>query len=144
MVSVFPVEKARESQKHLENRTNEKMRVGKSFFQVHYCFFRNPLSPNFTKWSNTLKQFVGKLWANCLSVFDHFVGLALKGSRVLEYKPLSLSSIKKGFYYAKMFESQSASEKHNSYPVSNHTFKDSNRDTRARCDICSKFWCLYF
>ena len=98
------------SHKHLENRTNEKMRVGKSFFQVHYCFFRNPLSPNFTKWSNTLKQFVGKLWTNCLSVFDHFVGLALKGSRVLEYKPLSLSSIKKGFYYAKMFESQSASE----------------------------------
>ena len=27
----------------------------------------------------TLKQFVGKLLANCLSVFDHFVGLALKG-----------------------------------------------------------------
>ena len=29
----------------------------------------NPLSANFTKWLNTLKQ---------LSVFDHFVGLALK------------------------------------------------------------------
>ena len=39
----------------------------------------NPLSANFTKWSNTLKQFVGKLPTNCLSVFDHFVGLALKG-----------------------------------------------------------------
>ena len=39
----------------------------------------NPLSANPTKWSNTLKQFVGKLRANCLSVFDHFVGLALKG-----------------------------------------------------------------
>ena len=38
----------------------------------------NPLSPNPTKWSNTLKQFVGSL-ANCLSVFDHFMGLALKG-----------------------------------------------------------------
>ena len=37
----------------------------------------NPLSANFTKWSNTLKQFVGKLMTNCLSVFDHFVGLAL-------------------------------------------------------------------
>ena len=35
----------------------------------------NPLSANFTKWSNTLKQFVGKLPTNCLSVFDHFVGL---------------------------------------------------------------------
>ena len=39
----------------------------------------NPLSANFTKWSNTLKQFVSKLPTNCLSVFDHFVGLALKG-----------------------------------------------------------------
>ena len=27
----------------------------------------------------TLKQFVGKLLMNCLSVFDHFVGLTLKG-----------------------------------------------------------------
>ena len=39
----------------------------------------SPLSANPTKWSNTLKQFVGKLPANCLSVFDHFVGFALKG-----------------------------------------------------------------
>ena len=29
--------------------------------------------------SNTLTQVVGKLPTNCLSVFDHFVGLALKG-----------------------------------------------------------------
>ena len=41
----------------------------------------NPLSAKPTKWSNTLKQFVGKLATNCLSVFDHFVGLALKGLR---------------------------------------------------------------
>ena len=39
----------------------------------------NPLNAKFTKWSNILKQFVGKLPTNCLSVFDHFVGLALKG-----------------------------------------------------------------
>ena len=39
----------------------------------------NPLSANFTKWSNTLKQFVGNLPTNCLSVFDHFVGLAFQG-----------------------------------------------------------------
>ena len=38
----------------------------------------NPLSAKFIKWSNTLKQFVGKLPTNCLIVFDHFVGLALK------------------------------------------------------------------
>ena len=39
----------------------------------------NSLSANFTKWSNTLKQFVGKLPTNRLNMFDHFVGLALKG-----------------------------------------------------------------
>ena len=39
----------------------------------------NSLSANFTKWSDTLKQFVGNLPTNCLSVFDYFVGLALKG-----------------------------------------------------------------
>ena len=51
------------------------------------CFFEypggmqstfNPFNANFTKWSNTLKQFVGNLPTNCLSVFDRFVGLALK------------------------------------------------------------------
>ena len=44
----------------------------------------NPLSANFKKWSNTLKQFVGNLPTNCLSVFDHFVGLALKGLSILK------------------------------------------------------------
>ena len=42
----------------------------------------NPLSAKFIKWSNTLKQFkqmVKNTQTNCLSVFDHFVGLALKG-----------------------------------------------------------------
>ena len=39
----------------------------------------NPLSANPTKWANTIKQFVGKLPTICLSVSDHFVGLALKG-----------------------------------------------------------------
>ena len=38
---------------------------------VSYLYF-NPLSANPTKWLNTLKQFVG-------SVFDHFVGLTVKG-----------------------------------------------------------------
>ena len=38
-----------------------------------------PLSVNFTKWSNTLKQFVGNFSDELLSVFHHFVGLALKG-----------------------------------------------------------------
>ena len=35
--------------------------------------FLNPLSANFAKWSNTLKQFVNKLSTNCLNVFEHFV-----------------------------------------------------------------------
>ena len=38
----------------------------------------NTLSANPTTWSNTLKQFVGKLPANYLNVFDYFVKLALK------------------------------------------------------------------
>ena len=37
----------------------------------------NPLSVNLRKWSNTLKQ--DNLPTDCLSVFDHFVKLALKG-----------------------------------------------------------------
>ena len=43
------------------------------------CDYFNPFSHNPTKWSNTLQQLVGNLTTNCLSVFDHFVGLALKG-----------------------------------------------------------------
>ena len=35
----------------------------------------NSLSTNPTKWSNSLKRFTDE----CLSVFDHFVGMALKG-----------------------------------------------------------------
>ena len=39
----------------------------------------NPLNANLEKWSNTLKQIVGNLPTICLSVFDHFMNLALKG-----------------------------------------------------------------
>ena len=39
----------------------------------------NPLSANPTKWLNTLKQ------------FDHFVGLALKGLRLIQYDFLIFS-----------------------------------------------------
>ena len=45
----------------------------------------NSLSANPTRWLNTLKQFVGNLPINCLSVFDHFVGLALKRLRNVVY-----------------------------------------------------------
>ena len=37
----------------------------------------NSLSANATKWANTVKQFVGNLSTNCLSVFDHFVRLTI-------------------------------------------------------------------
>ena len=47
-----------------------------SFIAFFHCI--NSLSPKFITWSNTLKQFAGKLPTNCLSVFDHFVGLAGK------------------------------------------------------------------
>ena len=51
-------------------------------FRLKRNYF-NLLSANPQKWSNILKQFVGKLPTNCLSVFDHFVGLALKGLRII-------------------------------------------------------------
>ena len=47
--------------------------------QVLVTEMLNPLSANPTKWSNTLKQFFGKLPTNCLIVLDHFVILTLKG-----------------------------------------------------------------
>ena len=39
----------------------------------------NPLSANPTKWSNTLRKIVGNFLTSYLTVFDHFVELALKG-----------------------------------------------------------------
>ena len=50
-----------------------------SFFN----FKLNPLNANPKKWSNTLKQIVGNLPTICLSVFDHFMNLALKGLKEL-------------------------------------------------------------
>ena len=54
-------------------------------FKAHFVL--NPLSTNPTKWSKIL-QFVGNLPTNCLSVFDHIVGLALKGLRYFGNKQL--------------------------------------------------------
>ena len=51
-------------------------------FKSKYVTYFIPLSANPTKWSNTLKQFFGKLRKSCLSVFDHFAELALKGLRI--------------------------------------------------------------
>ena len=56
-----------------------------------------PLSANSTKWPSTLKQFVSKLPTNCLSMFDHFRKLVLKGlkevSLVLEAKMVHVYQI---------------------------------------------------
>ena len=54
---------------------------GQLLLLLHSYF--NTLNANFTKWSNTLKQFVGKLPKNCLTVFEHFVELVLKGLKVI-------------------------------------------------------------
>ena len=58
-----------------------KKKTPKHVLLCKFCEIFNPLRSNFTKWPNTLKQFVGNLATNCLSVFGHFVGLALKGLR---------------------------------------------------------------
>ena len=42
---------------------------------LRICLVVNPLSANPTKWSHTLKQFVGKLPTNYLSVCDHIRGV---------------------------------------------------------------------
>ena len=39
----------------------------------------DPLSANPTKWSNTLKKFVGKFADELFEYVDHFVKLAIKG-----------------------------------------------------------------
>ena len=48
----------------------------------------HPLSANPTKWSNARWRW-SKLPTNCLSVFDHFVGLTLKGLNKLHCNPLT-------------------------------------------------------
>ena len=46
-------------------------------YHVRARIMLNPLSANTAKWSNTLKQYVGNLSTNRLSVFDHFMWLVL-------------------------------------------------------------------
>ena len=55
--------------------------------QIIVCLdhFVNPLNANPTKWSNTLKQFVGNLPTNCLNVLDHFWGVGAQRVNVLRY-----------------------------------------------------------
>ena len=70
----------------LSEKIHRKTPTRGSFFKDGATFsedfennYFNPLSANPEKWSNTLKQIVGNLPTICLSVFDHFMILALKG-----------------------------------------------------------------
>ena len=74
----------------------------------------NPLRANPTKSSNTLKQFVCNLPTNCLSVFDHFVILALKGLITFRTQLRSILP----------------------FPVGIYPFKVNFRNTTTRCEIC--------
>ena len=58
-------------------------RESNSFRKTFKQFDFKLLSANFTKWPNTLKQFVGNFSTNCLSVFGQLVGLALKGLKLV-------------------------------------------------------------
>ena len=53
---------------------------------------------NPTKWSNTLKQFVDNFPTNCLSVFDHFMGMVLKGL-ILSKTTVNENVFTKGKYF---------------------------------------------
>ena len=48
-------------------------------YQASVIILDSTLSASPEKWSNTLKQIVGNLATICLSVFDYFMNLALKG-----------------------------------------------------------------
>ena len=50
----------------------------------------NPLSNNPFKRSNTLKELLGNLPTSYLSMFDHFVGLALKELKIFFNQGLKL------------------------------------------------------
>ena len=62
----------------------------------------NILNTNSTKWSNKLKQLDCNLPTNFLSLFDHFVGLALKGLKNNSYEALLSEPLVKAKQYEKI------------------------------------------
>ena len=72
--------------------------IGVSYYvNLFYLSNFNPLSANPEKWSNTLKQIVGNLPTICLSVFDHFMNLALKGlNKEIQFNSIQLFQIARG------------------------------------------------
>ena len=79
----------------------------------HSGMFINSVNANPTKWSNILKQFVGNLPTNCLSVFDHLVRSALQRVK-------SLFCFRKSFWYSskKIRKKGSSNEAKNSNIIS--------------------------
>ena len=73
------------------------------------------------KHTQTIRHF---LLTNCLGVFDHFVGLTLKGLVITFELGRDCSYVK----HCNIDD----------YPADNYMFKVSNRKTRTKCEICSK------
>ena len=96
------------------------------------------LSANPTKSPNTFKQTVGFLPTNCLNVFGDFVGLALKGLRLILYMLLNIRKSDSRIYPLKnlvFFTFVMI------LPVGRYLFEVNNKDT-ARTFFMFK--CLHF
>ena len=78
--------------------------ISKTDISDHFPIFTvfNPLSANPIKWSNILKQFPGNLPTNCLSVFDHFLRLALKGLRQMKHVLLKKQNLSNAIFPVKI------------------------------------------
>ena len=93
----------------------------------------NPLSAKFIKWSNTLKQIVGKLPTICLSVFDHFSGLALQGLNILVHDVINLLYCFFMFLY--QHESLFLSNCPDNFTLTNHIFTYFSNGSRPSKEI---------
>ena len=60
----------------------------------------NPLFAKPTKWSNTLKQFIGNVPTNCLNTFDYFAGLAIQ---FYEAKTIALFVMNNYFLFSSQY-----------------------------------------
>ena len=111
------------------NKDTRTMSLTWKFLFSYRMFPFNPLSANSTKWSNTLKQFVGNLPTNCLSVIDHFVKLTLKGLMFSVFCSKRCLQI--------LTWSKSTMESFKGVKI----FKVNNEDTKTTS--LTSFWCLY-
>ena len=86
--------------------------------------------------SSFLEQLLINLPTNCLSVFDHFVGLALKGLKTT-LKIWEKATKCNLTILPKVMKCSWVSVKHIS--AGNYMFKVKNKNTRTRRKVCSKF-----